>query len=68
MFPAIHPKSFKQFNCKYTEKLHFWIKSLKYEFDQNGRLESNFKYVAIMTMLRGTMHACFSILASIVWE
>ena len=27
-----------------------------------------YKYVATITMLRVTMHACFSILASIVWE
>ena len=27
-----------------------------------------YKYVATITMLRGTMHACFSILASIVWK
>ena len=46
------------------EKLHFFVKSLKSKFYQNARLEKNIKCVALITMLRGTMHACFSILAS----
>ena len=46
--------------------MHFLVKSLKSESYQNGKLEKIFIYVSIITMLRGTMHECFSILASIV--
>ena len=41
----------------YREITLLWVKSLKSEFYQNGRLEQNFKCVAIITMLRGTMNA-----------
>ena len=62
IFPAIHPKSFNQFSLLFTEKLHSCVKS---EFYQNGQLETNFKYVAIITMLRGTIHACMFFNSSI---
>ena len=56
----------KKIALLFTEKLHFWIKLLKSEFYQNGRMETSFRYVAKITTLRETTHACFSILASIV--
>ena len=41
-------------------EITFLVKSMKIELYQNGRLEKNFKCVAIITTLRGTMHACFN--------
>ena len=64
-----HPhtlKNYYQFCEKFTEKLHFWVKSLKSELLQNWKTKKNFKYVATICMHRGIMHIGLVILASIV--
>ena len=62
----IHLKKINQFREKFTEKLHFWVKSLKSELFQNWKMEKNFKYVANICMHRGIMLIGLVILASIV--
>ena len=64
--PPIHFKDFNQFREKFTEKLHFWVKSLKSESFQNWKTEKNLEYVATICMHRGIMHIGLVILASIV--
>ena len=59
-------KNFNQFREKFTEKLHFGVKSLKSELFQDWKTKKNFKYVATICMHWGIMQIGLVILASIV--
>ena len=64
MFSCNSLQKFQTIYFVIYKEITFWVKSMKSELYQKGWLETNFKHVATITTLRGTMHACFSILAS----